>query len=107
VERDGEHDQGTRPDGDGPGDDVRQEDVGHGTGGHSVSLGERRKAGNCRGSPRTSGFASHDRRSRHHRPVAAVEQTSHDEPGDRGGLAEEDQGMNTLDRDQRRAMRPR
>jgi hypothetical protein len=107
VERDGDHDQGTRPDGDGPGDDVRQEDVGHGTAGRSVSLGERRNRATAAVRHEDSGFASDHRRSRRHRPVAPVEQTSDDEPGDRGELAEEDQGMNTLDREQRRAMRPR
>jgi hypothetical protein len=54
-----------------------------------------------------SGFASDHRRSRRHRPVAPVEQTRDDEPGNRGELAKEDQGVNALDREQRRAMGPR
>jgi hypothetical protein len=75
--------------------------------GRFVSLGERRKQVSAAVRHEDSGFASDHRRNRRHRPVAPGEQSRDDEPGDRGEFAEEDQGMNTLDREQCRSMRPR
>lgn len=105
MEHGPENDERDRPVRDGPGDDIGQPDVRHGTAGRAEPLGERRQWADPIVGDEDRALDGDEGGSHADRPVTASDEAGRDEPDDRNELGPEDDRVDGLDRQKTAAVR--